>query len=109
MTSAEVWRLHYGDEVLAELEVTEQDQPWLHARVVPHEGFSAVASLFREELRLLNELADEETPEWRDAYRRIRAETRLTSPNGSDVAEYMLHIDGDEAWWRWSDERFDAE
>jgi hypothetical protein len=31
----------------------------------------------------------------------------LTYPDGRDVPEYLLHIDGDEAWWRWSDEPFD--
>lgn len=49
---------------------------------------------------------DAETPEWLTAYERIRAETRLTYPGGRDVPGYLLHIGGDQVWWRWSDEPF---
>lgn len=89
------------------LQVSDQDFPWLHARVGPCEGFDAVAPLFEEELRLLGALRDVETPEWTAAHERIRTVTRLTHPDGREVPEYLLHIDGDRAWWRWSDEPFD--
>jgi hypothetical protein len=28
----------------------------------------------------------------------------MTFPDGRDVPEWLLHIDGDEAWWRWADD-----
>ena len=43
----------------------------------------------------MNLLEDEETPEWTAAYDRIRSETRLINPSGHEVAELLLHIDGD--------------
>ncbi|MFF5081676.1 hypothetical protein ACFY36_31895 [Actinoplanes sp. NPDC000266] len=30
----------------------------------------------------------------------------LRSPERADVPEFLLHLDGDEGWWRWSDEPF---
>jgi hypothetical protein len=109
VTSDAVWHLWHNGVVVAELHVCGGDFPWAQATVVRHAGFADVEPLFVEEHRLLNELKDEETAEWTAAYEQIRRETRLTQPGGGDVAEYLLHIDGDEAWWRWSDEPFDAE
>jgi hypothetical protein len=45
-------------------------------------------------------------PVWEAAYDRIRQAVRLLAPDGRPVAEFLLHIDGDDAWWRWSDEPF---
>jgi hypothetical protein len=91
---------------VAELHVTDTNFPWLNARVVPLPGFEQVAPLFEEEARLLDELADVESPEWTAAYKRVRIETRQPYPDGRDVPEYQLHIEGEHAWWRWSDEPF---
>lgn len=103
----EVWHLHHGERVVAALHVTESDFPWLHARVEPAEGFADVAPLFAEEARLAESIEDEVSPEWEAAHDRLRRATRLTHPDGRDVPEYLLHIDGHDAWWRWSDEPFD--
>lgn len=102
----EVWRLLHDERVVADLEVVDAGFPWLTAIVHPRVGFEAVAPLFSEELRLLDDLADEETPEWTAAYHAIREQTSLRDPLGNAVAEYLLHIDGAEAWWRWEDEPF---
>ncbi len=32
----------------------------------------------------------------------------LTSPDGP-VPEFLLHIEGEQAWFRWSDEPFDED
>jgi hypothetical protein len=90
VSSNEVWRLHRSGRVVAELHVTEADFPRLRATLRPWDGFAAVAPLFAEEIRLLDELQDTETPEWAAAYDRIREETRLTYPDGRDVREYLL-------------------
>ena len=105
----DVWRLLRQGQVVAELEVVDGDFPWLTAAVHPQPGFEVVADLFRQELRQMGALTDEESPAWVAAYDAIRAQTTLLNPDGRAVAEYLLHIDGVEAWWRWSDEPFSDE
>ncbi len=83
-----VWQFVRGDELLAGLVVTGGDFPWLIA-----------------ELRRL-ELPDEEPEQWEAAYRRIREVVWLMAPDGLPVPEFLLHIEGAGAWWRWSDEPF---
>ncbi|MGW6131060.1 hypothetical protein ACWFNE_13625 [Cellulomonas sp. NPDC055163] len=104
----EVWQLHHGDRVVASLHVTEADFPWLRARVEPAAGFDDLAPLLAEEARLADALDDEVSAAWEAAHDRLRAATRLTRPDGRDVPEYLLHVDGSEAWWRCSDEPVDA-
>jgi Ser/Thr protein kinase RdoA (MazF antagonist) len=99
----EVWQLHHGGRVVASLHVTEADFPWLRARVEPAPGFDAVAPLLAEESRLADALDDGVSAEWEAAHDRVRAATRLTRPDGRDVPEYLLHVDGSEAWWRCGD------
>ncbi|GAB3936611.1 hypothetical protein GCM10027614_13400 [Micromonospora vulcania] len=65
-----------------------------------------VRPLFAEELRLLDGI-DEDVESWECAYDAVRNDVTLRYPNGQDVPEFLLHIEGDEAWWRWSDEPFD--
>lgn len=103
-----VWQLFRGDELLAELMVTGGDFPWINAEVRPAAGFSEVRSMFDEELRRLDHL-DEEPEQWEAAYHRIREVVRLLAPDGRPVPEFLLHIEGADAWWRWSDEPFPAE
>ncbi len=100
-----VWQLLRGDELLAELVVTGGDFPWLNAEVRPAAGFAEVRPLFDDELRLL-EVLDEDPEPWEAAYRRIRTAVRLVAPDGLPVPEFLLHIQGTDAWWRWSDEPF---
>jgi hypothetical protein len=100
-----VWQLVRGEELLAELVVTGGDFPWLNAKVRPATGFDEVRPLFQDELRLLDHLEDE--PElWEAAYRRITEVMRLLAPDRRPVPEFLLHIEGEDAWWRWSDEPF---
>jgi hypothetical protein len=106
MSEAEsVWRLVRGDETLADLAVTGGDWPWLNAELRPAAGFDDVRPLFDDELRLIDLAADDPEP-WEAAYRRIRETVSLLAPDGSPVAEFLLHIEDDEAWWRWSDVPF---
>ncbi|MEV6374763.1 hypothetical protein [Micromonospora musae] len=104
------WTLHRRDDgrVLADLVVTGGDFPWLNARVDQREGLAEVRPLFAEELRLLD-AGDVAVEAWESAYEAIRNAVTLRSPEGHDVPEFLLHIDGNEAWWRWSDEPFDGE
>ncbi|WP_344088473.1 hypothetical protein [Luedemannella helvata] len=104
------WRLVRGDEVLGEIVITDADFPWLSGSFAARPGFAAVAPLFVEELALSAALEDDDSPAairaWESAYDRIVATMSLVSPAGP-VAEFLLHIDGAEAWFRWSDEPFD--
>jgi len=102
---SQVWLLVRDEELLAELVVTGGDFPWLKAQVRAAEGFAEVRPLFEEELRRLDHLDDDPDP-WEAAYNRIRQTVRLHAPDGRPVAEFLLHIDGIQAWWRWSDESF---
>jgi hypothetical protein len=90
---------------VAELLVTGGDFPWLNATVRATPAFGEVRPLFAEELRLLGRL-DEDPEAWEAAYDRVRLEVSLVRPDGFAVPEFLLHVDGKDAWWRWSDEPF---
>jgi hypothetical protein len=105
MMSDEVWQLVRDDQTVAALVVTGADFPWLHARLQPEAAFEQVRPLFDEELRLLDQ-PDDDTASWEASYQRIRQTLRLITPEGHPVPEFLLHIDGAEAWWRWSDTPF---
>ncbi len=61
--------------------------------------------MFARELALLDGI-DGHVEEWEAAYAEIERRVSLSSPDGP-VAEFLLHIDGDRAWFRWSDEPFE--
>ena len=105
----EVWRLRRRDDgrALADLVVTEGDFPWLYARVEAAEALGELRPLFAEEVRLLERIEDD-ADAWERAYEAVAAAVVLRSPAGVDVPEFLIHVDGLEAWWRWSDEPFDG-
>ena len=72
----------------------------------PYDGFADVVPLFTEELRLVKRLG-EDGGSWAAAYDAVLDAVTLRHPDGREVPEFLLHIDGDRAWWRWSDEPFD--
>ncbi|SNY55050.1 hypothetical protein [Paractinoplanes atraurantiacus] len=98
-----VWQLRRRDDgrVLADLVVTGADFPWLYARVDERAGLDEVRPFFAEELRLLERL-DEDVGAWERAHDGVAAAVALRSPDDVDVPEFLIHLDGDEAWWRWS-------
>jgi hypothetical protein len=100
------WHLTDGDQILGTLTVTDSDFPWLHGKFALVEAFSSWRAAFDEEFRLL-ETIDDNVEEWEDAYRPIADALTLRNPAGQPVAEFLLHIQGNDAWWRWSDEPFD--
>ncbi|MEU3654835.1 hypothetical protein AB0E67_18860 [Streptomyces sp. NPDC032161] len=106
LTTSSIWRLHRGDREIARLTVTGTDMPWIHAEVETLPDFEEFRPLFAEQERAV----DEEDWEQADAcYARIRRALTMTFPDGSPVAEFMLHIHDDgTAGWRWHDKPFDA-
>jgi hypothetical protein len=93
---------------LADLVVVDGDFPWLNARVDPLEGLEDVLPLFAEELLRLEHI-DDDAESWEQAYDAVRATVTLFYPGGSQVPEFLLHIDGGVAWWRWNDEPVDED
>jgi hypothetical protein len=102
--SDEVWRLFAGDEVVADLVVTGGDFPWLEARFEAQPAFEAFRPLFDAEW------AATDSQDWDRAdelYREVKKTFRLADADGVEVAEFLLHVQDHEAWWRWSYEPFD--
>ena len=106
LSTGSVWRLHRGDQEIAGLTVTGADMPWVHAEVEVLPGFEEFRPVFAEQEQAI----DEEDWERAEAcYTQIRDALTLTFPDGSPVAEFMLHIHEDgTAGWRWHDEPFQA-
>jgi len=100
------WQLLRNGRVVADLVVYGGDFPWVNARVIPREGLEELRPVFEEELR--RNQYGEDIEGWEDAYRRVRAQVSLAHPDGHLVPEFLLHIEGNEAWWRWSDEPFET-
>ncbi|MEU0394347.1 hypothetical protein ABZ208_16490 [Streptomyces sp. NPDC006208] len=104
----DIWRvLGAAGDAVGDIVIDEADFPWLHGRFVPGPGFATVEPLFHRELELLERYDEDETAgeEWEAVYADIGRAVSLVSPTGP-VAEFLLHIEGDRAWFRWSDEPF---
>ncbi|MFD0273418.1 hypothetical protein ACFVHB_05795 [Kitasatospora sp. NPDC127111] len=106
LAAGSVWRLHHDGQEIARLSVTDADMPWTHAEVEALPGFASFRPLFAAQERAV----EEEDWEGADAcYTQIRRALTMTFPDGSPVAEFMLHIHDDgTAGWRWHDEPFDT-
>lgn len=105
MATTDRWTLRQGSTVLASIEVTAHDQPWHRGRLLPCDGFTSVAALFERELKLLE--ADDDWSGWEAAYEEIYTlGVQLHLPDGSAVGDFLLHTDGTEVWFRWSDQPF---
>jgi hypothetical protein len=106
----EVWQVRTGAaagaEPVGEILIDDADFPWLSGKFTPGPAFDAVRDLFARELALAQ--ADGEWARWEEAYDEIRRQVTLTSPDGP-VPEFLLHIEGERAWFRWSDEPFDED
>jgi hypothetical protein len=104
----EVWCLFRGEEPVGEILIDDADFPWLSGKFIAGPAFGAVQELFARELALTKADDDEHWIRWEEAYDEIHRQVTLSSPDGP-VPEFLLHIEGDRAWFRWSDEPFDEE
>jgi len=100
----EVWRVRSGEREVGEILIDDADFPWLSGRFTAGEAYGAVRELFARELALAER--DDDWEEWETAYQEITRRVSLSSPDGP-VPEFLLHIEGDRAWFRWSDEPFE--
>jgi hypothetical protein len=108
--SGQQWELREGEQLIGTITITDQDFPWLSGSFAPEPGFARWEPVFVAEEALLKEVSVEDSEEgwerWERLYDPIRKTLTLVSPSGP-VAEFLLHIEGDAAWFRWSDEPFD--
>ena len=95
----EIWLLARGERLVAELELQAIDDPWRHGHVVRRDGFAELARLFGREERVAAE-RPRAPLRWLLAYRRLRAEIRLIGPDGHEVPDFLLYIEGTRASWR---------
>jgi hypothetical protein len=116
MTAPKIWRVRAADGLVGEIAVDGGDFPWLSGRFTPGPVFDSVKNLFARELALLEPLlegmqdaTEEEAAEgaWEAAYDAVRSAVTLESPDGP-VPEFLLHIDGTDAWFRWSPGHIDS-
>jgi hypothetical protein len=102
----EVWQVRSGDGPVGEILIDDADFPWLWGRFTPGPAYDSVRDLFARELALLERDHDEVWEAWEAAYDEIRRRVTLSSPDGP-IAEFLLHIEGDRAWFRFSEVPFD--
>jgi hypothetical protein len=102
----EVWRVLSGQEAVGEIRIDEADFPWLSGTFTPGPAYEGVRELFARELALVAVEGELDVAAWEEAYDEIRRRVSLVSPRGP-VPEFLLHIEGDTAWFRWSEEPFD--
>ncbi|MFB7656861.1 MULTISPECIES: hypothetical protein [unclassified Streptomyces] len=109
----EIWQVRSRDAgeaeegaLVGEILIDDADFPWLSGRFRPGPAHAAVQDLFARELALAERDDAGHWAEWEEVYAEIERRVRLLSPDGP-VAEFLLHIEGDRAWFRWSDEPFE--
>ncbi|MDH2428419.1 hypothetical protein [Sphaerisporangium sp. TRM90804] len=98
-----VWILRSGEEVVGAIHVNDGEFPWLSGRFIRRPAFARFEQLFADELVLVKTAGDDALQAWASVYDRINAALDLLTPDGERVAEFLLHIDGERAWFRWND------
>jgi hypothetical protein len=108
----QVWQVRGGDgpagdpDPVGEILIDDADFPWLSGHFTAGPAYDAVRELFARELALAEQDDDGHWDEWERVHDEIRRRVSLVSPDGP-VPEFLLHIEGDRAWFRWSDKPFD--
>jgi hypothetical protein len=109
-TVASAWTITQHDELVGVIDVDDFDWPWLYGVFKPTPAFDRFRERFDEERRLIEETAFdsvEEVEAWESIQRSLRADGLcLRRPDGTAVAEFILHVDDHRAWFRYSDEPF---
>ena len=96
-----------GNVVLGTIEVAngEADSPWFSGVFHATPEFDAVRGLFERELKLLQANTEDDSAQW-DDWEAVHEELhepglRLEAKGkGYDANEILIHINGNEAWWR---------
>ncbi|MFI9611850.1 hypothetical protein ACIHCM_09185 [Streptomyces sp. NPDC052023] len=96
------WYVSSGEERVGEIVVDDSGFPWLSGSFTAGPAFAAVRDLFARELALAERDDDGHRQAWETVYDEIRRRVSLSSPEGP-VADFLLHIEGDRAWFGWID------
>lgn len=104
----ELWQVRSGEDgaEVGEILIDDVDFPWLSGRFTAGPGFEAVRELFARELALMDLDDEDRWEEWEQTYDQIAKRVSLIAPDGP-VPEFLLHIEGERAWFRWNDEPFE--
>ena len=96
-------QLKRGNALLGTLQVIDLDQPWFICEFVRASGFESVKPLFDEELALLEGSDNFDIDAWENAYSRIDdlGLQLVPTDGGTPIDEFVLHIDGQEARFRY--------
>jgi hypothetical protein len=100
ITKPNYWELRKGDVLLGTLVAYDLDFPWFYCHFTPTEAFAPHRAGFDEDLRWLE--VGEADEAYYDHYEKITADMKLirTNSDSHHVKQFLLHIDGDKAWFR---------
>ncbi|MFG3029111.1 hypothetical protein ACGFZJ_11350 [Streptomyces sp. NPDC048253] len=93
------WRLLSGSTLVGTIYVDEPGMPWQRGRFSAEPAFSQFKPWF-DEINALVEAGEFER--FDVVYDLIEGALTLQSPSGP-VAEFLLHIDQERAWFRWDE------
>lgn len=96
---SKVFNLMRGNELLGVLRSYEVDFPWMHCKFESTNEFEIIRPLFETELIVLE---SEDIEKWEESYKPIEElNLILLDTDKSEIIEnFLLHIQGDEAWFR---------
>ena len=103
------WRLMSGVRLVGTIDVLESDFPWLSGLFKPAASFGEFRDAFTHELELVEGDLEHHVDQWESLYRSIRDRLQLVRPDGTAVPEFLLHIRGTKAWFRYSDMPFEKD
>ena len=95
----ETWQLKRGAEILAELLLTEVDQPWLFCSFHPAAAYSSVAAFFANDAALLESRDHDAQEAAMEAIDNLGL-TLINTSSGESFSEFWLHIQEGKAWFR---------
>lgn len=100
-----VWTLLRQGRPLGAVTVESADFPWLHGRFAPEPAFEQVRPWFEAvQAEMADEIDVERFGERFDVvYAPIAEQLTFVMPDGVPASDFLLHIDGAEAWFRWSE------
>ncbi|HVE55475.1 MAG TPA: hypothetical protein VNB22_01515 [Pyrinomonadaceae bacterium] len=94
------FHLKQKDKLLGTLRSYDSNFPWINCKFEPTEAFQAIKPLFDEKIEFL-ESGDFENLEAADKQLENLAIKLVNLEDGKIVNEFLLHIQGDEAWFRY--------
>src|SRR3954471_24072963 len=96
-----ILELKQGELLLGTLIVDDIDQPWFMCNFVATPDFEAIRPLFDAELAIIEGSDDLDVVKWEEAWSPIEALGLQLIPaeTGTALGDFLLHIQGDKAWF----------